>query len=62
MHRTLPYLRGGHKSVGGRVCVIPGSEVPVEGCHNGVLFSLLHVTPEGLGGKRMVSIAFVVGS
>lgn len=44
VHRTD--LGRGDKSVSGWVGVVPGSEVSVEGRHDGVLLSLLHVLPE----------------
>lgn len=40
------YLRRGDKSVGRWVCIIPGSEVPVEGRDDSILLSFLHILPE----------------
>lgn len=40
------HLRGGDEGVRGRVGVVPGREVSVEGSDDGVLLPLLHVTPE----------------
>ena len=39
-------LGGGDEGVRGGVGVVPGGKVPVEGCDDGVLLPLLHVTPE----------------
>lgn len=32
--------------MGSWVGIIPGSEVPVEGCDNGILLSFLHILPK----------------
>lgn len=42
---VVPHLWRGDKSVRGRVSVVPGSEVSVEGRDDCVLLSLLHITP-----------------
>lgn len=45
------HLRRRDKGVRGGVGVVPGGEVPVEGRDDGVLLSLLHVSPESTNSR-----------
>ena len=39
------------------VSIIPGSEVPVEGCDDSILLSFFHVLPKG--GKNMSHVRLI---